>query len=404
MPYRLKGNCVHKVNADDSLGEMVKCHDSEEDAKAHLAALNINVQESEPARATNCRELVDLAEATLDEDTYTIKGARLIKTGWSKNGRYYSADVLRKSAGLWEGVKAYADHPGKLDQKNRRERSVRDIVGIWKNPRYENQAVVADLRVVGEARTSVWPLIVDTIESGDPLVGNSINALGVTRKGKAQNRDGIIVEDITHANSVDVVTDPAAGGGFDNLQMSDDGWASAVIEALNIEELREARPDIIEALKREWKVVRDSAALVSARDKNKELAEQLQAVEKKVAELEQNNRTLRQQILAAKVDGLLATAKLPDEWKTTLGKQLRETDPKQWDGILEAEIKKAGTIRKQPVQVRGAGAIKPTSPTAKVGNAKNPVMEALGLDAVPREGETPHEFRKRRLKEQSNNG
>src|SRR3990172_2238251 len=44
MPYMLdpeNHKCVHKKNADGMIGEKVKCHPSEEKAKAHLAALNI---------------------------------------------------------------------------------------------------------------------------------------------------------------------------------------------------------------------------------------------------------------------------------------------------------------------------------------------------------------------------
>ena len=50
MPYRLdnseNGKCVHKKNADGSLGEKIKCHESHAKALAHLRALEINVEEA----------------------------------------------------------------------------------------------------------------------------------------------------------------------------------------------------------------------------------------------------------------------------------------------------------------------------------------------------------------------
>lgn len=45
MPWMLKGNCVHKKNADGSAGELLKCHESHEKAVAHMRALYANVHE-----------------------------------------------------------------------------------------------------------------------------------------------------------------------------------------------------------------------------------------------------------------------------------------------------------------------------------------------------------------------
>lgn len=46
MPWMLEGDCVHKKNEDGSKGELVKCHDSQEKAKAHMRALYANVEDS----------------------------------------------------------------------------------------------------------------------------------------------------------------------------------------------------------------------------------------------------------------------------------------------------------------------------------------------------------------------
>lgn len=48
MPYMLVGKCVHKQNSDGSAGDMVPggCHDTEEEAKNHMAALYANVKDS----------------------------------------------------------------------------------------------------------------------------------------------------------------------------------------------------------------------------------------------------------------------------------------------------------------------------------------------------------------------
>lgn len=49
MPYKLEGKCVVKED-----GEEVKCHDSIEDAKAHLAALNTNVPDAKKSVEEKC--------------------------------------------------------------------------------------------------------------------------------------------------------------------------------------------------------------------------------------------------------------------------------------------------------------------------------------------------------------
>ena len=47
MPYKVYGLCVHKLNADGSKGERVKCHPTAQAAAAHVKALYANVKDSE---------------------------------------------------------------------------------------------------------------------------------------------------------------------------------------------------------------------------------------------------------------------------------------------------------------------------------------------------------------------
>jgi hypothetical protein len=46
MPYFLKGNCVHEGTKEDP-GELVTCHDTHNEAVAHLRALYVNVEDAE---------------------------------------------------------------------------------------------------------------------------------------------------------------------------------------------------------------------------------------------------------------------------------------------------------------------------------------------------------------------
>ena len=47
MPYMLKGNCVHKKNADGSAGAVEKCHKTRKEALDHMRALYANVMAKE---------------------------------------------------------------------------------------------------------------------------------------------------------------------------------------------------------------------------------------------------------------------------------------------------------------------------------------------------------------------
>lgn len=57
MPYKIQRDdgryCVHKENADGSVGDTVACHDSEAEAKQHMAALYANVEDAKSVTMTD---------------------------------------------------------------------------------------------------------------------------------------------------------------------------------------------------------------------------------------------------------------------------------------------------------------------------------------------------------------
>lgn len=46
MPYKMVGKCVHKKNEDGTAGEIVKCHETKEQALKHMRALMMNVEDA----------------------------------------------------------------------------------------------------------------------------------------------------------------------------------------------------------------------------------------------------------------------------------------------------------------------------------------------------------------------
>ena len=130
----------------------------------------------------------------------------LIEPGLSKNGRYYPADVLRESAPLFEGAYSYARHrsPGEG------ERHPNDKIGRFSQVRTTDAGLVARFKVVAPW---VRDLLREAMESGEPdFVGFSIDATGRVARREHEGRPVAWVEAIGAVNSVDLVSEPAAGG------------------------------------------------------------------------------------------------------------------------------------------------------------------------------------------------
>ena len=137
----------------------------------------------------------------------------------------YSADLLARSASKFNGIKAYADHPTKSEEKDQPERSVKQIVGFYKEAHIETIGgkikTAAILKVFdGPAYDWAWQLVKEAWAyakqfPGKNLVGISINAYGTSHvvdhtDGKPAN----MVDDFTEVQSADIVTAAGAGGGF----------------------------------------------------------------------------------------------------------------------------------------------------------------------------------------------
>lgn len=140
----------------------------------------------------------------------------LITAGKSLNNRTYPADVLRKSAPLFEGVSAYADHPEPAAAG--RDRSIRDKVGRFSNVRFDTFTQAGKVTEGLRARLTVVPswmrdMLVEAVDAGEPdFYGFSINATGKVERGRVQTIESV--------QSVDVVSTPAAGGRIERLVAS----------------------------------------------------------------------------------------------------------------------------------------------------------------------------------------
>lgn len=150
----------------------------------------------------------------------------LIRAGLSLNGRYYPGPVLKESVKLFDGVDAYANHPTKTEEAEIPERRAQDKVGRFVEAKY-GKFDVNGKKVEGiRARFKVitpWlrEVLVEANEAGErDFLGLSINAEGTGGPRDHDGRTVLWVESITKVHSVDVVTQPAAGGEFIKLVAS----------------------------------------------------------------------------------------------------------------------------------------------------------------------------------------
>jgi hypothetical protein len=424
MPYLVakegKSYNVYKKGDDGKPeGKPLGTHPDENSANKQLAALYSSEEDDEQAKGQESTrkvrtgyfgELVDLSEsaASLDAANMTMR-VTLIKPGWSANGRYYSKPMLKEAVAKFDGTKAYADHPAKSEAKERPERSVRDVVGFYKDPKQEEDGrLTAALRFTDEP---LFKLAEVAIKENPSLIGLSINALGRTVLGEAEGKKGVIVEAIEKANSTDIVTTPAAGGKFDTLLASSgDEFTTDLFKAMSIDELketlREVRPDLLEALKVEWKTPRDSEALNSARAELESLKETVNKLETESRaaheaqeKAEADKATAERRVLA---DGLLKEAKLPEKWLETIREEVYScADEAGMKAVIAREEDKAALLPAAKLAPKGAGAAV-SAPVTESKRQPVVISSILGghYNEAQRNARNVREFREATLKRQ----
>jgi Mu-like prophage major head subunit gpT len=146
----------------------------------------------------------------------------LIRSGESKMGNVYPADVLARSAPIFEGATAYADHNRRSDLP---ERSIRDIVG-----RYQNVRAISTADGSTHLRSELHLLpgtdwlftLLSEAEKHPALCGLSIDAYGKLDEAATAFSGKTTVAGFNRVNSVDVVTRPSAGGGVLRVLQSEE--------------------------------------------------------------------------------------------------------------------------------------------------------------------------------------
>lgn len=168
---------------------------------------------------------VTITEATrgLAEPTGRRQLIQIITPGWGSSG-YYSEALLKQAAAdrvFPAGTGMYMDHATLSEQADRvhGERSVKDLAARFtQDARWDEarKALVAEAEVFGPWR----PVLADMHRH----IGVSIRARGTAEPGEAEGRTGLIVNSLTHVESVDFVADAGRGGQILALLESNDLW------------------------------------------------------------------------------------------------------------------------------------------------------------------------------------
>lgn len=235
----------------------------------------------------------------------------LIEAGVSRNGNYYPAPTLAAAASLFEGVPAFVDHATADERRARPERSVRNKAGVFRNPQYGQfsldgrmvEAIRARFKVVDRR---VREQLVEAHALGEPeFVGLSIDAEGRVSRKEHAGRLVNWVEAITRVASVDVVTDPAAGGRIMRLVA---GNLPTGVDAVDPEELQKLIAEQVGAAVGQAVAQLKEAMTPAAKVEEPAAAEPAATADESMTEAAAVIQEARRLLAEAKVDKALAAA------------------------------------------------------------------------------------------------
>jgi hypothetical protein len=284
------------------------------------------------------QQIVEAGRIAPDQLTGKSWRIKIIEGDRQGSSAWYPKEALESGKGLFtSGIRIYKNHPSLDEKLSRPERSVEDIIGyLSENAEYDGKDLYAKATFFPEYQEFVK----SRAEAG--VIGMSIRAEGEMAEGD----DGPVLERFTAVHSVDVVTTPGAGGGFDTLLESErkisasesDAESHKKEEQMELpKELTAALDALVESSKKNADAVAKLVERAEAEDKEKaDLAEaaRREAEEKTVDPLDVAKQLAESGLTPA------AQARVLDAVKA--GKELTEAITAEKDyskSILEAAEK-----------------------------------------------------------------
>ena len=135
---------------------------------------------------------IRIREATLTKTDSGVYEATVITEGPGnpEDDNYYTAQALREAVqqGLFEGLRAFANHPSATEAHDRPERDIRQLVGHFREARFIDghpaEVRASFVPITGPGYEWVRSLVESAIDSmpGKPLIGISIPTATATRR------------------------------------------------------------------------------------------------------------------------------------------------------------------------------------------------------------------------------
>lgn len=180
--------------------------------------------------------IIEIAEAAEPRGPLEMKIA-IIRPGFgnTKDGHYYTRELLERHKGLFEGAKMFeTDHNGEDKSTRTWVSTITDVPGLDESGALLGRVIVHDPnfaeRAVNLKRAGLLHLL-----------PNSIFATGTSKEGEAEGRKAKIVETIDKVHSVDWVTAAGAGGQALDLVEGEEGTSvspdTETIEEVTVQDL-----------------------------------------------------------------------------------------------------------------------------------------------------------------------
>jgi hypothetical protein len=243
--------------------------------------------------------LTNVIEGKFDKDNLVIENVKILGVT-SRNGRRYPVEAQKTAVSIFEGAKAYLNHP--TAQNLGEARDVRDLIGQHRNVRVQGDASYSDLHLLDNP--TVRDYVVPVAEKAPHLIGNSI----VVRARMKKAEDGIPeAQEILACRSIDIVSEPATTNGlYESVGHKENDME---LKDLTLDILKKECPDLVKALLAESEKAKEYDVL---KTENEALTANLTERDKKITALEAENVKREK---ASEIDALVREAKVPDTLK-----------------------------------------------------------------------------------------
>jgi hypothetical protein len=187
------------------------------------------------------REFVDSrgVAVRVDRNAGVIRGVKVLGLQ-SRNGRTYLPEALTQAAALYEGAKVNVNH---AKSSPFAPRDYQDRIGVIRNVQSrDGEGLFADFHF--NPKHALSEQLLWDAEHAPENVGFSHNVQARTSRRGEQ----IVVEAILGVESVDLVADPATTQGLFESTGQPELHAEVTLAAASVDDLRERRADLVEAI------------------------------------------------------------------------------------------------------------------------------------------------------------